>query len=538
MPFISHSQSNLGTGFFGKVGINVGSTSPTERLKVNGTSAFVGLGTFSGGLTATGTVSLPSTTSIGSVSSTEISYIDGVTSNIQTQIDLKLSTATAESAYARLAVNNNFTGTNLFLTPIFANSVSTSSYSSITGVWSNTGNLGVFSLRYNTKVGGSTVTWNPIRLDANGWVGIGMDPSQAFEVLGAAKFNSAITATSISASGATSALSFSSTNNMTSPKFTISGTGYIANGSDVSMGAGSTDDIVTYNTSGRIMFSTAGSVRATITNAGNFGIGTLAPTSRFEVSGTSSMRYNDGGQADGKYLRSNSTGIASWAFVALSEIAGLGTGVATFLATPSSANLATALTDETGTGVVVFNASPTLATQVTVPKIIGGTGTTSGIVFQTTTGVGTTGANMSFNVGNNGATNAITILNNGNVGIGTTSPNGSLQLGNIVGNRKIVLFETVNNDHEFYGFGINAATLRYQVGSTLNNHVFFAGTSSTTSQQLLSINGDQTVTYTPLTTSQINALIKVDGKMAYNADTDKPVWCNGTVWKYADGTNM
>jgi hypothetical protein len=41
-------------------------------------------------------------------------------------------------------------------------------------------------------------------------------------------------------------------------------------------------------------------------------------------------------------------------------VSGLGTGVATFLATPSSANLAAALTDETGTGANVFAASPTL----------------------------------------------------------------------------------------------------------------------------------------------------------------------------------
>ena len=43
-------------------------------------------------------------------------------------------------------------------------------------------------------------------------------------------------------------------------------------------------------------------------------------------------------------------------------VSGLGTGVATFLATPSSANLATAVTDETGTGSLVFATSPTLVT--------------------------------------------------------------------------------------------------------------------------------------------------------------------------------
>jgi|GEM_PF-1341634 len=43
-------------------------------------------------------------------------------------------------------------------------------------------------------------------------------------------------------------------------------------------------------------------------------------------------------------------------------VAGLGTGVATFLTTPSSANLASAVTGETGTGSLVFATSPTLVT--------------------------------------------------------------------------------------------------------------------------------------------------------------------------------
>jgi hypothetical protein len=42
-------------------------------------------------------------------------------------------------------------------------------------------------------------------------------------------------------------------------------------------------------------------------------------------------------------------------------VSGLGTGIATFLATPSSANLASAVTDETGTGALVFASSPSIA---------------------------------------------------------------------------------------------------------------------------------------------------------------------------------
>jgi hypothetical protein len=45
-------------------------------------------------------------------------------------------------------------------------------------------------------------------------------------------------------------------------------------------------------------------------------------------------------------------------------VSGLGTGVATLLATPSSANLAAALTDETGSGSAVFATSPTLVTPI------------------------------------------------------------------------------------------------------------------------------------------------------------------------------
>ena len=45
-------------------------------------------------------------------------------------------------------------------------------------------------------------------------------------------------------------------------------------------------------------------------------------------------------------------------------ISGLGSNVATFLATPSSSNLASAVTDETGSGALVFATSPTLVTPV------------------------------------------------------------------------------------------------------------------------------------------------------------------------------
>ena len=52
--------------------------------------------------TFTGNVVLPSTTAIGDVDGTEIGYLNGVSSNVQTQLDAKLASATAATTYAPL----------------------------------------------------------------------------------------------------------------------------------------------------------------------------------------------------------------------------------------------------------------------------------------------------------------------------------------------------------------------------------------------------------------------------------------------------
>jgi hypothetical protein len=56
-------------------------------------------------------------------------------------------------------------------------------------------------------------------------------------------------------------------------------------------------------------------------------------------------------------------------------ISGLATGVATFLATPSSANLQAALTDETGTGAAVFANAPALVNPTATTQTAGDTST-------------------------------------------------------------------------------------------------------------------------------------------------------------------
>jgi len=96
----------------------------------------------------------------------------------------------------------------------------------------------------------------------------------------------------------------------------------------------------------------------------------------------------------------------------------------------------------------------------------------------------------------------------GNVGIGNSSPNAALQFASVVANRKIVLFESVNNDHQFLGFGINGSILRYQVDQASANHVFYAGAGSGASTELMRIQGNGNV---GIGTSAPTAKLEVNG---------------------------
>jgi hypothetical protein len=81
---------------------NVDNTTDLGKPISNATQTALDLKATLANSTFTGTIVLPETTSIGNVTSTEIGYLDGVTSAIQTQIDSKLSTSSAETLYEKL----------------------------------------------------------------------------------------------------------------------------------------------------------------------------------------------------------------------------------------------------------------------------------------------------------------------------------------------------------------------------------------------------------------------------------------------------
>jgi hypothetical protein len=102
---LAEAGASLGSLLVGAA--EIGDVSNTEIQYLNGvTSAIqtqINTKSPSASPTFTGNVVLPSTTVIGDVDATEIGYLNGVSSNVQTQLDAKLASSTASSTYAALS---------------------------------------------------------------------------------------------------------------------------------------------------------------------------------------------------------------------------------------------------------------------------------------------------------------------------------------------------------------------------------------------------------------------------------------------------
>jgi hypothetical protein len=131
-------------------------------------------------------------------------------------------------------------------------------------------------------------------------------------------------------------------------------------GSLVNFSAGTKDVFVTYPSSrsvyadGTALIATNSSVLPIASGGTGLTAGTSGGVLAYTASGT---------LASSAALTANALVIGGGAGVVPSTTT-TGTGVLTFLGTPSSANLAAAVTDETGSGALVFATSPTLVTPV------------------------------------------------------------------------------------------------------------------------------------------------------------------------------
>jgi hypothetical protein len=120
----------------------------------------------------------------------------------------------------------------------------------------------------------------------------------------------------------------------------------------------------------------------TVTSSGNLTLGgTLANVDlTSQVTGTLPIANGGTGSTSTTYvdLTTNVTGTLPVANGG-TGITSFGSGIADFLGTPSSANLATAVTDETGSGALVFATGPTITGMTLAGAVTGGDQTVSAI---------------------------------------------------------------------------------------------------------------------------------------------------------------
>lgn len=159
---------------------------------------------------------------------------------------------------------------------------------------------------------------------------------------------------------------------------TISDTGAFTFG-DISLNSITAADIDIINGSGnaRLLVSTGGAFTSGIDFSVGIALASIVADQFSNLTITGGLTFATL-TSNGLLTTSGGTGAVS--------VTTPGAGVLTFLQTPSSANLAAAVTGETGTGALVFGTSPTFTTSILVPD--GASVSAPGIAFASETGLG------------------------------------------------------------------------------------------------------------------------------------------------------
>jgi hypothetical protein len=179
-------------------------------------------------------------------------------------------------------------------------------------------------------------------------------------------------------------------------------------------------------------------------------------------------------------------------------ISGLGTGVATFLATPTSANLLTAVTDETGTGSLVFATNPSL----TLPTI-GGTGarfsgSTSGTVtLLAAATAGTTTITLPATTG--------TLVTTGDTGTVTSAmiANGTIVNEDISASANIAISKLAANTISGVQLGNNLNALTIGTGLSGGSYNGSGAVTIAIDSSVVTLTGTQTLTNKTLTNAAL-----------------------------------
>lgn len=125
------------------------------------------------------------------------------------------------------------------------------------------------------------------------------------------------------------------------------------------IGSATVTPIITYDAKGRLTTVTSATITPAIGSITGLGTGVATALGVNTGSAGAVVLFNGALGTPSSGTLTNATGLPI-----SSGVSGLGSNVATFLGTPSSANLRSALTDETGSGAAVFADTPTLITPV------------------------------------------------------------------------------------------------------------------------------------------------------------------------------